>query len=65
MDDPRRWEGAVERDGDQYRTVIGRTSDGRFLFVAYVELPGGRLPVHARQASRMLIRRYYDGEAAR
>ena len=63
MNDPQRWERTVERDGDLYRTVIGRTSAGRFLFVAYVEVPDGRLPVHARQASRTLIERYYGGEA--
>jgi hypothetical protein len=65
LDNPQRWESTVERDGNLYGTVIGRAKVGRFLFVAYVDIPAGRLPVHARQTSRRLIERYYSGEENR
>lgn len=58
MNDPRRIETAIERQDGTYHGVLGRTGAGRLLYVAYVRRPGGRYPVHARQAGRRLSRRY-------
>ncbi len=37
--------------------VIGRTSAGRWLVVIWIDQPEGRYPVHAREASKRIIRR--------
>ncbi len=54
------------RDGDRIETevayrqahqVIGRTSAGRWLVVIWIDDRDGRYPIHAREASRRIIRR--------
>jgi hypothetical protein len=37
--------------------VIGRTSAGRWLVVIWIDEPDGRYPIHAREASKRIIRR--------
>ncbi|MEO8744701.1 MAG: hypothetical protein ABI334_08025 [Candidatus Dormiibacterota bacterium] len=37
--------------------VIGRTGAGRWLVVSWVDQPEGRYPIHAREASKRIIRR--------
>ncbi len=37
--------------------VIGRTSAGRWLVVIWIDQPEGRYPIHAREASKRIIRR--------
>jgi len=37
--------------------VVVQTKRGRWLVVAWVDHPNGRFPIHARPASRRLIRR--------
>ena len=37
--------------------VIGRTADARWLVVIWIDQPEGRYPIHARAASRRIIRR--------
>lgn len=37
--------------------VLGRTSAGRWLVVIWIDQPEGRYPIHAREASRRIIRR--------
>lgn len=55
MSDPRRFEVYVpERDSNR---VLGRTSNGRLLYVVWVERYAGRYPIQANQAGRRLQRR--------
>jgi hypothetical protein len=55
LDDGRRVEVYLEnRDAFQ---VIGRTETGRWLIVIWIDQPTGRYPIHAREASRRIIRR--------
>jgi len=37
--------------------VIGRTAEARWLVVIWIDQPEGRYPIHARAASRRIIRR--------
>jgi uncharacterized DUF497 family protein len=37
--------------------VIGSTATGRWLVVIWIDQPTGRYPIHAREASRRIIRR--------
>jgi hypothetical protein len=37
--------------------VIGRTSPGRWLVVIWIDDRDGRYPIHAREASKRIIRR--------
>lgn len=37
--------------------VIGRTAVGRWLVVIWIDDRGGRYPIHAREASKGIIRR--------
>ena len=37
--------------------VVGRTTAARWLVVIWIDQPGGRYPVHARAASKRIIRR--------
>ena len=37
--------------------VIGRTATGRWLVVIWIDQPTGRYPIHAREASKRIIRR--------
>jgi hypothetical protein len=37
--------------------VIGRTLAGRWLVVIWIDDQGGRYPIHAREASKRIIRR--------
>jgi hypothetical protein len=37
--------------------VIGRTSAGRWLIVIWIDDRDGRYPIHAREASKRIIRR--------
>ena len=57
--DANRIESAEMRAGVSYSTVIGSTLKGRLLVVVWVDRPGGRFPVHTRQAGRRAARRYY------
>lgn len=41
--------------------VIGKTADGRWLIVIWIDQPEGRYPIHARQASQRVIRRLTEG----
>lgn len=59
MSDVSRIESAEIRGGVIYSTVVGSTLKGRLLVVVWVDHPGGRFPVHARQAGRRAARRYY------
>lgn len=53
--DGRRVEAYLEvRDAYQ---VIGRTATGRWLVVIWIDQPTGRYPIHAREASKRIIRR--------
>jgi uncharacterized DUF497 family protein len=55
MADGRRVEAYLEgRDAYQ---VIGRTAAGRWLVVIWIDQPTGRYPIHAREASKRIIRR--------
>jgi len=44
----------VDREANQ---VIGRTTAGRWLVVIWIDDPEGRYPIHAREASKRIIRR--------
>jgi hypothetical protein len=44
----------VDRQANQ---VIGQTSAGRWLVVIWIDDPAGRYPIHAREASKRIIRR--------
>jgi hypothetical protein len=59
LNDANRIESTEVRSGVTYRTVVGSTQNGRLLVVVWVDRPGGRFPVHARQAGRRAARRYY------
>lgn len=59
MSDANRIESAENRGGLSYNTVVGSTLKGRLLVVVWVDHPGGRFPIHARQAGRRAARRYY------
>lgn len=37
--------------------VVGRTNASRWLVVIWIDQPDGRYPIHARAASRRIIRR--------
>lgn len=37
--------------------VVGKTSNGRWLVVIWIDQPDGRYPIHARAASKQIIRR--------
>jgi hypothetical protein len=37
--------------------VVGKTEAGRWLVVIWIDQPEGRYPIHARAASRRIIRR--------
>ncbi len=55
LDDGRRVEVYLEnRDAFQ---VIGRTAAGHWLVVIWIDQPTGRYPIHAREASKRIIRR--------
>lgn len=41
--------------------VVGRTANGRWLVVIWIDVPEGRYPIHARQASERVIRRLTEG----
>lgn len=43
-------------DREAYQ-VVGRTSTGRWLVVIWIDQPTGRYPIHARAASKRIIRR--------
>ena len=53
--DPRRVEVHVA-DRGAYQ-IIGRTSTGRWLVVIWTDQADGRYPIHARAASKRVIRR--------
>jgi hypothetical protein len=59
MNDASRIESTEVRSGVTYHTIVGATLKGRLLVAAWVDHPGGRFPVHARQAGRGAARRYY------
>jgi uncharacterized DUF497 family protein len=59
LQDANRIETNEVRSSVNYHTVIGMTGGGRLLVVDWVDDPGGRFPIHARQASRRAARRYY------
>jgi len=60
LNDPERLEAEEPREGMEYKTVVGATSNGRVLVVVWIDHPAGRFPVHARQAGRRVARRYYE-----
>jgi hypothetical protein len=65
LTDEHRLEDTVVRPDGTYGVAIGRTAAGRLLYIANVRRDGGdgrRYPVHARQASRQLARRYGSNE---
>lgn len=37
--------------------VVGQTGEGRWLVVIWIDQPEGRYPIHARAASKRIIRR--------
>jgi hypothetical protein len=47
----------TELAGRQAHQVIGRTSAGRWLIVIWIDDRDGRYPIHAREASKRIIRR--------
>jgi uncharacterized DUF497 family protein len=47
----------VYLEGRDAFQVIGRTSTGRWLVVIWIDQPTGRYPIHAREASKRIIRR--------
>jgi uncharacterized DUF497 family protein len=53
--DGRRLEAYLE-ERDAYQ-VIGRTATGRWLVVIWIDQQTGRYPIHAREASKRIIRR--------
>jgi len=53
--DPHRVE--VYLPGRQAYQVVGRTDAGRWLVVIWIDQPEGRYPIHARAASKRIIRR--------
>jgi uncharacterized DUF497 family protein len=59
LDDPERKDVEEQRAAVTYHNVLGMTNGGRLLLVVWVDDPRGRYPVHSRQASRRLARRYY------
>jgi uncharacterized DUF497 family protein len=55
LSDPNRVEVYLaERDAYQ---VVGRTADARWLVIIWINQPEGRYPIHARRASKRIIRR--------
>ena len=46
--------GIADRQANQ---VIGRTAAGRWLVVIWIDDRDGRYPIHAREASKRIIRR--------
>ena len=59
LNDPQRIDAAEVRRNVIYHTVIGSSAKGRLLVVVWVDHERGRFPVHARQAGRRAVRRYY------
>jgi uncharacterized DUF497 family protein len=57
--EPNRIEATAVLRTATHHTVIGMTARGRLLVVVWVDDPGGRFPIHARQAGRRAARRYY------
>ena len=55
LSDPNRIEVFVV-DRQAYQ-VVGRTTAGRWLVVIWIDQPEGRYPIHARTASKRIIRR--------
>ena len=55
LSDPNRVE-VYLADRDAYQ-VVGRTAAGRWLVVIWIDQPEGRYPIHARAASKRIIRR--------
>jgi hypothetical protein len=47
----------TELDDRQANQTIGRTSGGRWLVVIWIDDRDGRYPIHAREASKRIIRR--------
>ncbi len=47
----------IELADRQANQVIGRTSAGRWLVVIWIDDHNGRYPIHAREASKRIIRR--------
>jgi hypothetical protein len=47
----------IELADRQANQVIGRTSAGRWLVVIWIDDHSGRYPIHAREASKRIIRR--------
>ena len=47
----------TELGGRQACQVIGRTAAGRWLVVIWIDDRDGRYPIHAREASKRIIRR--------
>lgn len=41
--------------------VVGRTTNARWLVVIWIDQPEGRYPIHARVASKRIIRRLTQG----
>jgi uncharacterized DUF497 family protein len=55
LSDPNRVEVYLaEREAYQ---VVGRTATQRWLVVIWIDQPEGRYPIHAREASKRIIRR--------
>jgi hypothetical protein len=59
LNDPERKDVEEQRAEVIYHNVLGMTNGGRLLLIVWVDDPRGRYPVHSRQASRHLARRYY------
>lgn len=57
--DPGRIELHLEKR--QAYQVVGTTSTGRWLVVIWIDQPEGRYPIHARAASKRIIRRLTQG----
>jgi hypothetical protein len=55
LGDARRIESVLP--GREAYQVVGRTSAGRWLVVIWIDQPTGRYPIHARAASKRIIRR--------
>jgi hypothetical protein len=47
----------TELDDRKANQTIGRTSAGRWLVVIWIDDRDGRYPIHAREASKRIIRR--------
>lgn len=52
--DPERVEVSTQRQAYQ---VVGKTRDARWLVVIWIDQPEGRYPIHARAASKRIIRK--------